>query len=215
MRDNKWGRLLAYITGLVNQRLLLQCEYLVAENRVLRSHLNGRQRLSDNERSTLAEIAKRLGRKHLVESAEGRNRASKGDTSPHVHRVWRNVGLSSGAGSGPLTRDIWTPCENGSLSGFEAPSTILIGIRRSVKRKALGVRLLVSGVSSPTRRKVLPHRQKSMTLPLSPPSSLPTTLNGSSPKLCADCANYSVHNARCQLRQRARLDNQPITKGSQ
>ena len=30
MQDNKWMRLLAYITGLVNQRLLLQCEYLAA-----------------------------------------------------------------------------------------------------------------------------------------------------------------------------------------
>src|SRR5258707_6320132 len=33
MQDNKWARLLAYVSGLVNQRLLLQCEYLVAENR--------------------------------------------------------------------------------------------------------------------------------------------------------------------------------------
>src|SRR5215471_11826211 len=69
MRDTKWARLLAYITGLVNQRLLLQCEYLVAENRILRSHLSGRLRLSDPERSTLAEIAKRLGRKQLAEVA--------------------------------------------------------------------------------------------------------------------------------------------------
>jgi Homeodomain-like domain len=69
MQDRKWVRLLAYVTGLVNQRLLLQCEYLVAENRILRSHLAGRLRLSDPERCTLAEIAKRLGRKHLAEVA--------------------------------------------------------------------------------------------------------------------------------------------------
>src|SRR5215470_17473582 len=69
MRDNKLARLLAYLTGLVNQRLLLQCEYLIAENRVLRSHVTGRLRLSDTQRSTLAEIAKRLGRKHLAEVA--------------------------------------------------------------------------------------------------------------------------------------------------
>ena len=31
--------LLAYATGLVNQRLLLQNEYLMAENRILRAHL--------------------------------------------------------------------------------------------------------------------------------------------------------------------------------
>ena len=69
MRDNKWVRLLAYITGLVNQRLLLQCEYLIAENRILRSHIHGQLRLADPERSTLAGIAKRLGRKYLTEVA--------------------------------------------------------------------------------------------------------------------------------------------------
>ena len=65
MRDSKWVRLLAYVTGLVNQRLLLQNEYLIAENRILRSHLPPRVRLSDPQRSTLAEIGKRLGRNEL------------------------------------------------------------------------------------------------------------------------------------------------------
>ena len=37
MIDNKWARLLAYVTGLVNQKLLLQNEYLEAENRILRA----------------------------------------------------------------------------------------------------------------------------------------------------------------------------------
>jgi hypothetical protein len=57
------------VTGLVNQELLLQNEYLAAENRVLRAHLPARLRLSDAERSTLAEIGKRLGRKALAEVA--------------------------------------------------------------------------------------------------------------------------------------------------
>ena len=39
MKENKWVRLLAYITGLVYQELLLQNEYLAAENRILRAHL--------------------------------------------------------------------------------------------------------------------------------------------------------------------------------
>lgn len=69
MQNNTWARLLAYVTGLVNQRLLLQCEYLAAENRILRSHLPGKVRLSDSERRTLAEIGKRLGRKLLSEVA--------------------------------------------------------------------------------------------------------------------------------------------------
>ena len=42
MQNNSWARLLAYVTSLVNQRLLLQCEYLIAENRILRSHLSDR-----------------------------------------------------------------------------------------------------------------------------------------------------------------------------
>jgi len=65
MRDNKWVRLLDYVTGWVNQRLLLQNEYLAAENRILRSHLPSRLRLSDPERSTLADIGERVGRKDL------------------------------------------------------------------------------------------------------------------------------------------------------
>src|SRR5712671_6841349 len=69
MPDNKWARLLAYVTGLVNQKLLLQNEYLIAENRIHRAHLPARMRLSDPERSTLAEIGKRLGRTALQQLA--------------------------------------------------------------------------------------------------------------------------------------------------
>jgi hypothetical protein len=69
MKENKWIRLLAYVTGLVNQELLLQNEYLAAENRILRAHLSARLRLSDPERSTLAEIGKRLGHKALAQVA--------------------------------------------------------------------------------------------------------------------------------------------------
>jgi putative transposase len=38
MKNNTWARLLAYVTGLVNQKLLLQNEYLIAENRIWRAH---------------------------------------------------------------------------------------------------------------------------------------------------------------------------------
>jgi len=58
MRDRfHWARLLSFVTGLVNQELLLRNEYLAAENRILRAHLPARLRLSGAERSTLAEIA--------------------------------------------------------------------------------------------------------------------------------------------------------------
>jgi transposase InsO family protein len=67
---------LAFVTGLVNQELLLRNEYLAAENRILRAHLPAPLRLSDPERSTLAEIAKRLGRKALKDVA----RVAKPDT---------------------------------------------------------------------------------------------------------------------------------------
>ena len=54
MRNSKWLRLLGYVTGSVNQELLLQNEYLAAENRILRTKLPSRLRLSDPERVTLA-----------------------------------------------------------------------------------------------------------------------------------------------------------------
>jgi hypothetical protein len=71
-----WARLLAFVTGLVNQELLLRNEYLAAENRIFRAQLPSRLRLSDAERSTLGEIAKRLGRKALKDIA----RVAKPDT---------------------------------------------------------------------------------------------------------------------------------------
>src|SRR5512138_701566 len=67
--DHSWVRLLAYVTGLVNQELLLQNEYLAAENRILRAQLPPRLRLSNPERATLAEIGKRVGRKALAQIA--------------------------------------------------------------------------------------------------------------------------------------------------
>src|ERR1700687_731380 len=65
----EWARILAYITGTVDQELLLRNEYLVAENRILKSQLKGRLKLSDVERTKLGEIGHRLGRKALGEEA--------------------------------------------------------------------------------------------------------------------------------------------------
>ncbi|MDH3317820.1 MAG: hypothetical protein OER43_18900, partial [Gammaproteobacteria bacterium] len=58
-----WARILVYITGTVDQELLLRNEYLVAENRMLKAQLEGRLLLSDAERATLGEIGHRLSRK--------------------------------------------------------------------------------------------------------------------------------------------------------
>ena len=60
-----WARMLAYVTGMVNQELLLRNEYLAAENRILRGQIKGRLLLSEGEKATLAEIAHRLGREAL------------------------------------------------------------------------------------------------------------------------------------------------------
>ena len=64
-----WKRLLAYISGSIDQELLLRNEYLVTENRILRNQLKNRLQLTDGERKTLAEIGKRLGKKALDEVA--------------------------------------------------------------------------------------------------------------------------------------------------
>jgi transposase len=64
-----WAQLLAYVTGMVDQELLLRNEYLAAENRMLRGQIKGRMLLSEEEKATLAEIAHRLGRKALEEVA--------------------------------------------------------------------------------------------------------------------------------------------------
>ena len=45
-----WVRILAYITGTVNQELLLRNEYLAAENRILKAQLKTPLRLTDAER---------------------------------------------------------------------------------------------------------------------------------------------------------------------
>jgi len=111
MRDQlHWARILSFVTGLVNQELLLRNEYLAAENRILRAHLPARLRWSDAERSTLAEIAKRLGRKALQDIARvakpdtllawyrqlvahkfdgSRRRGYPGQANPGYHRKWR------------------------------------------------------------------------------------------------------------------------------
>jgi transposase InsO family protein len=64
-----WKSFLAYITGSVDQELLVRNAYLVTENRVLRNQIKGRIRLTDGERKTLAEIGKQLSKHALAEVA--------------------------------------------------------------------------------------------------------------------------------------------------
>src|SRR4029434_9992951 len=64
-----WKTLLAYISGSVDEELLLRNELLATENRILRDQIKGRVQLSDAERQTLAELGKKLGKKALEEVA--------------------------------------------------------------------------------------------------------------------------------------------------
>ncbi len=65
-----WKQLRAYVTGTVDQALLLRNEYLATENRILRNQLKGRVRLHDGERKALAVIGQKLGKQALQEVAK-------------------------------------------------------------------------------------------------------------------------------------------------
>ena len=64
-----WKTLLAYVTGSVDEQLLLRNEYLVTENRIMRRQIKGRVQLTDADRTTLAAIGKQLGKQALEEVA--------------------------------------------------------------------------------------------------------------------------------------------------
>ena len=57
-----WARILAYVTGTVDQELLARNGYLAAENRIMKAQLKGRLKLSDAERGALGEIGHHRGR---------------------------------------------------------------------------------------------------------------------------------------------------------
>jgi len=46
-----WARILAFVTGMVDQELLVRNEYLAAENRILKAQLKGRLELSERRAS--------------------------------------------------------------------------------------------------------------------------------------------------------------------
>ena len=53
-----WKRMLAVVTGEIEESLLARVEYLIEENRVLRNQLDKRLKLTDPERKVLAEKAR-------------------------------------------------------------------------------------------------------------------------------------------------------------
>ena len=82
-----WARLLAYATGAINRELLLKNEYLVAENRILKTKVKGRLVLFEAEKATLAEIAHRLGRKALEEVAATAQPGERESLANLGHRI--------------------------------------------------------------------------------------------------------------------------------
>jgi hypothetical protein len=61
--------LLAALVGWLDQRQQQAVAYLTEENRILRGHVRGRLRLTDEERQRLARHGHRLGRRRLSEIA--------------------------------------------------------------------------------------------------------------------------------------------------
>jgi len=80
-----WARLLAHVTGTVNQELLLRSEYLGEENRILRGQIKGRLLLSEGE--------KRRWPRSVTAGVERFWRTWRQRPSPK--RFWVGVGSSS------------------------------------------------------------------------------------------------------------------------
>jgi putative transposase len=55
-----WKRMLACMTGSVDEELRLRNDYLVTENRILRRRLQGRLQLTDSDCISLAKVGKQL-----------------------------------------------------------------------------------------------------------------------------------------------------------
>ncbi len=53
-----WARMPAYITGTIDQELLLRSEYLATENRILKAQLKGRLLLTGAERAAGSDSTK-------------------------------------------------------------------------------------------------------------------------------------------------------------
>jgi hypothetical protein len=116
MQHNSWVRLLAYVTGLVNQRLLLQCEYLAAENRILRSHLPrmsrspisiGDHSLKSANFSAGSRDAKFCAAFDNVLTSEGIRCLKLPPRSPNSERLRRKVGALSQAGVPFQAHSVW------------------------------------------------------------------------------------------------------------
>ena len=73
-----WAQLLAYVTGTVDQELLLRNEYLAAENRILKAQIKGRLFTLRRRKSHLGGDRSPAGTKGL--GGSGRSSATQYDS---------------------------------------------------------------------------------------------------------------------------------------
>ncbi len=103
-----WKRMLAYVTGFVDEELLAQNEYLVTENRILRNQVQGRIRDAPAGRNLLRQSSRwtdgdglRLYAawpKHGLKTS-GRRPAWRG-RPPTVHGIGNQVTSAADGGGG-------------------------------------------------------------------------------------------------------------------
>ena len=118
-----WKTLFAYITGTVDQELLLRNEYLVTENRILRHQITGRLRLTDGERKALADIGQKLGKQALKEVAT----IVKPDTILAWHRKLVTQKFDGSKQRRP--QDVPQSTRAGGLDCPHGPGESLLGLR--------------------------------------------------------------------------------------
>jgi len=96
-----WKQLLASTTRSVDEELRLRNAYLAVENRLLRHHITGRVQLTDAERTTLAELGQKLGKKALAEVAT--------IVQPETILAWHRTGISPTDESTPPRKSVGRP----------------------------------------------------------------------------------------------------------
>ena len=89
-----WAHLLAYVTGTINQKLLLRNEYLTAENRILRGQIKGTSQGIAGNRTLGRADGEGKSQQYIVHYHEERNHQGKGSRIlfPSRPEARRNMG---------------------------------------------------------------------------------------------------------------------------
>jgi len=164
MRPMNWAAIIGKITGTVDEHLIHRNNYLLAENRILRSRVKGRMSFSDSERITLAKAAKPFGRTILREIAT----LVTPDTLLRWHRrlvdniaTPRRADKCSGPGRPPTDAAVVELVlrfarENPSW-GYDRIAGALAQLRHTISGTTIGSILKQHGIEpAPDRRKRMP-----------------------------------------------------------